>query len=366
MKKSIKSKPLTLPQSLNLIPFPKGVSVLVQLEEVMLEWSPEGVYLSGGDLESFARVLYRVKLPQFETFFMDAKDLKQHKSLETVSYSERSAVVNGITYAAHQKFDEYPKYCEEGHSFHQLNCMANKPLGIIPKGLEKYASKDEMRQAMRGINLSPRGWAATNAHILIWVKSRVEGIEDIIIPSKPYLLASKAEGSMYFHVITEEKKIGHGVDERIIESQTHIIIANGDGSFVLISRLIEAKFPDYTQVIPRTETAQFAFKFGPQINSELDKCSKVWNKNTREVKMKYSDGSMLVNAQDLDYNKEYNGVVHIDVVKRPEEAVDFGINGVFLRDILDINDTFYFDGKRPIVFESPDQTKIGVICPNYN
>lgn len=108
------------------------------------------------------------------------------------------------------------------------------------------------------------------------------------------------------------------------ENQIRFII----GSSVLISRLIEGKFPDYEKVIPlhnnnilEVEVKSFA--------ESIDRISIMSTDKLRPVKMRVEGMSMAISAHSMDTG---NAIEELEV-KYVGEPVDFGFNARFILDI---------------------------------
>jgi len=102
------------------------------------------------------------------------------------------------------------------------------------------------------------------------------------------------------------------------------------GNTVLISRLIEEKFPAYQNVIPETNSADMTIS-RLDLVSTLKRLSIYANKNTHMVIFNITNNELNVKGEDLDYSNEANETLACEYAG--EEFV-IGFNAKFLLEVL--------------------------------
>lgn len=128
--------------------------------------------------------------------------------------------------------------------------------------------------------------------------------------------------------IHEIRKLIDEVPEEVTlslsENQVRFVV----GSSVLISRLIEGKFPDYEKVVPlhNDNVLEVAVK---EFAESIDRISIMSTDKLRPVKIRVEGTVMVISAHSMDTG---NAVEEIEV-KYEGTPVDFGFNTRFILDI---------------------------------
>jgi DNA polymerase III subunit beta len=108
------------------------------------------------------------------------------------------------------------------------------------------------------------------------------------------------------------------------ENQVRFVV----GSSILISRLIEGKFPDYEKVIPldNNKTLEVEVK---AFAEAIDRISIMSTDKLRPVKIRVDGGAMVLSAHSTDTG---NAIEELEV-KYSGETADFGFNARFILDV---------------------------------
>ncbi len=217
----------------------------------------------------------------------------------------------------------------------------------IQKGIDKTifaVSNDEMRQAMRGINLNIDfnhvTFAATDAHKLVRY-SFLDISSDVassLLFTKKSMLALKS-------ILPKDGKVGiYFGKTKAFFSFDHIMFS---------TRLIEAKFPDYNAVIPTNNPNKMQVS-REELISALRRLTIFANKTTSQVVFNIQDKSLTISAQDLDFNNE--ATEQLSCVYEGE-AINLGLNARFLLEMLSAIES------DAVVFEISSTTKPALILP---
>lgn len=217
----------------------------------------------------------------------------------------------------------------------------------IQKGIDKTifaASNDEMRQAMRGINLNIDfnhvTFAATDAHKLVRY-SFMDVSSDVassLLFTKKSMLALKS-------ILPKDGKV------RLYFGKTKVFFEFD--SVMFATRLIEAKFPDYNAVIPTNNPNKMTVS-RDELISVLRRLSIFANKTTSQVVFNIQDKSLTVNAQDLDFNNEATEQLPCEYKGNP---INLGLNARFLLEMLHAIES------ETVVFEISATNKPALLLP---
>jgi DNA polymerase-3 subunit beta len=205
-------------------------------------------------------------------------------------------------------------------------------------------SSDELRPAMMGILIQIRKGeirsVATDGHRLVrMISSKVptNDIEqDIVIPAKALNLVLKS--------LNEEKT-------KVTFSENHTKFTFGD--IVLISRMIEEKYPNYESVIP-VDNDKVLMVDKNQILSSVRRTALYASSTTHQVRMSIKKGTITISAEDVDFGSEARETLSCDY---SEDAMDIGFNSGYIIDILSHIDT------DEAIFKLSSPTRAVIIMP---
>ncbi len=205
-------------------------------------------------------------------------------------------------------------------------------------------STDELRPAMMGVLLQPKGnelrAVATDGHRLVRMVNKLQkssGLKrDIIIPAKALNLVAR---------------ILEGSENTISVSETHIRFSFD--KTMLISRLIDETYPNYESVIPKDNDKNLLVR-REDILSSLRRVSLYASATTHQVRFEVSKDKFSVAAQDIDFGGEARETVAGEYAS---DKLDIGFNSTYLVDIL----THLDADKVEFRFSTP--TRAGLVSP---
>jgi DNA polymerase-3 subunit beta len=205
-------------------------------------------------------------------------------------------------------------------------------------------SSDELRPAMTGILLQIRKSeirvVATDGHRLVRLTnskfSTADFEREIIVPVKALNLASKSANS--------QKCI-------ISLNENHIMFSFGDT--VLVSRLIEEKYPSYESVIP-LENDKLLVVDKNQLLSSIRRISLYASSTTHQIRLSLKRNNVSISAEDIDVGSEASESLTCDY---GSDAMEIGFNSGYLIDILSHIDT------DETIFKMSSATRASIIQP---
>jgi DNA polymerase-3 subunit beta len=208
-------------------------------------------------------------------------------------------------------------------------------------------SNDELRLAMTGvyvqIDFSKIIFVATDAHKL--VKYTFSGLDgdinsSFIVPKKSLSLLRNALPD------TGTVQISFNKNNAFFTFDDH----------QLICRLIDAQYPNYNAVIP-VDNPNVMTVSRSDFLSSLKRIAIYANKTTNQVILNIDDGSLTIEAQDLDFSNEATEQL---VCQYSGEPITIGFNAKFLIEMLGVLDT------DEVKVELSTPNKAGIILPGEN
>lgn len=204
---------------------------------------------------------------------------------------------------------------------------------------------DELRPAMTGVYLEIKNeystFVATDGHRLVRFR-RTDITSDtestLLIPRKALNLLRSSLPSDNTNV-----KMDFSLSNAFFSY----------GNFKMICRLIDERFPDYENVIPKENNNVLAINRA-ELLSSLKRISIYANKTTHQVRLRISGSELVISAEDLDFSNEANEKLTCDY---NGEDLEIGFNARFLMEILNNNDC------DTITIEMSQPNKAGLVIP---
>ncbi len=207
-------------------------------------------------------------------------------------------------------------------------------------------SNDELRPAMTGvyvnINQSSTIFVATDGHRLIkYIRNDVkaESQNTIIIPRKALNLLKNILPA---------------------ENSTVSLEYNPSNAFFkfgnvrMICRLIDERYPDYENVIPKDNTNIMTIN-RMDLLSSLRRIAIYANKTTNQVKLKITGSELHISAEDLDFSNEANERLSCE---HEGEDIVIGFNARFLIEMLSNIEN------KEVLLKLSEPNRAGLIVPN--
>jgi len=327
-------------------------STLPILENYLFELSKDQLKITTTDLDISMTITLNVKGLEDGSVAIPAKKL-----FETV----RSLPNIDIDFYADEKSNkiimrtnngEYKLTGESSENFPTIPQFESKEsISIDSENLKRIISKtifavstDELRLAMTGVLLQFRKSelrsVATDGHRLVrlidssFVDSKLE--RDVVIPSKALNLVLRSAN-----------------DAKTILSlnESHVMFTFGD--LVLISRLIDEKYPNYESVIPADNDKNLIVNKN-QFLSAIRRISLYANTISHQTRFSIKKDSVSISAEDIDMGSEAREALDCDYNSEP---MDIGFNAVYIIDILS-----HIDADE-VIFKFSTPTRASIIEP---
>jgi len=196
---------------------------------------------------------------------------------------------------------------------------------VLISGINKTifaTGNDELRPTMAGIfmQFTPEEttFVATDAHKLVRYRrndTRSEETVSFIMPRKP--------------LNTLKSTLGH-IDEPVLIEYNNTNAVYKFGSFTLVCRLIEGKYPNYEAVIPRDNPNMLIINRVTLLNA-LRRMGLYANQSTHQIRFRITGQMLHLSAEDIDFANnadeelacEYNG-----------DDMEIGFNSRFMIEML--------------------------------
>jgi DNA polymerase III subunit beta len=311
-----------------------GAAVLPILEDFLFSVKKKVLSISASDLEtSISTILEVVADEDFQVAIPGKILLDTLKALPTqpVTISVDPATHGVDITSSYGKYrmagedaSDYPSFpAEDGVNSISVNS------DVLASAIEKTAfaaSTDELRPAMTGVYFqienSKLTCVATDAHKLVRFTAnqlKGEAVASFIVPRKTLSLLKNA--------------LPAGQNVQVAFNKGHAFFSFGDVR--IISRLIDAKFPDYNAIIPVNNTDELIVQ-RKDLLSSLKRISIFSNKTTNQVFVGVADKEINIRTQDIDFQNEANEVLASSFTG---ETFEIAFNAKFLIEILGVMDT---------------------------
>ncbi|NTW32663.1 MAG: DNA polymerase III subunit beta [Bacteroidetes bacterium] len=242
--------------------------------------------------------------------------------------------------------DEFPKI-PSLENFSSLEISAEVLAQAVNKTLFATGN-DELRPVMSGVfcQLSPENliFVATDAHKLVRYKradAKSKEVASFILPKKPL--------NQLKNLLSHEDskvKIQYNTTNAFFEF----------GSFNLICRLIDGKYPNYEAVIPTENPNKLTIERIPFLNS-IKRVSIFSNQSTHQVRLKISGKELTLSAEDLDFANEAKERL---TCQYDGEDIEIGFNSKFILEMLNNIDN------TEVCLEMSAPNRAGLLIPVNN
>ena len=223
--------------------------------------------------------------------------------------------------------------------------ISNEETRYFLNGLYFNISSNEKNSTMTFVGTDGHRLATSS----VVINNSIDEIPGVIIPKKTINELSKLLSENY--------------DDIEIDISINKIIFFID-KLILISKLIDGNFPDYTRVIPKNNNNDLMID-RQNLLSAVDRVSTIANEKSPSIKLK-----LLKNLINLSSNNSENSTATEDIEANYEgNDIEIGFNSRYIMDILDNLDgkeikISFNDNSSPIVIqEKIDSENIYVLMP---
>lgn len=305
------------------------------LSHVLMSSDEKGLLLEATDLENTVTVFcdaqmegeFKMAVPAGILSDL-AREIREEEEISvTVTENNWIEVVtsSGSFKIAGLAADDFPRIPEI--SSEDLFQVSSEKLEEMISKTVFSVSEDEMRRSLSGLFFEKRGeqtlrLVATDGHRLSFIDQKIEGLnllKDILVPKKA--------------VMEMKRLLRLSKEVRIGSSGNFFVFELKDQNLVFISRVIDAEFPDYMQVVP-VSTKNTVRVDSARLLLALRRVSLFSADNVRGggrfMEMVFGDGRLLLGA----YLSTGEGKESIPIEYSGDE-VRLGFNFTYFQDVLD-------------------------------
>lgn len=305
------------------------------LSHVLISSTDKGLFLEATDLENTATVFcdaqtegeFKMAVPAGILSDL-VREIKEEEEISVTATDNNWIEVvtsSGSFRIAGLASDDFPRIPEV--SSESLFQVSSEKLEELISKTVFSVSDDEMRRSLSGVFFEKRTeqtlrLVATDGHRLSFVDEKIENLN---LP-KDILVSKKA-------VMEMKRLLRLSKEVRIGSSGNFFVFELNDENLVFISRVIDAEFPDYMQVVP-VSTKNTVTVDASKLLVALRRVSLFSADNVkgggRFVEMAFGEGRLLLGA----YLNTGEGKESIPVEYSGDE-VRLGFNFTYFQDVLD-------------------------------
>lgn len=222
-----------------------------------------------------------------------------------------------LAYASGEEFPKTIEVDNPGTTHIQADILAN----AISKTIFA-AGNDDLRPVMSGVffqlSTEKLTFVATDAHKLVKYTRedvKAENNAEFIMPKKPLQLL---------------KNILTGSEDQVTIQYNESNAKFNFDNFVLISRLIDGKYPNYEAVIPKENPNKLTIDKQLFLSS-VKRVSIFSNKSTHQIRLKIAGAELNVSAEDIDYSNKAEERLSCNY---QGDDIQIGFNSRFLSEML--------------------------------
>lgn len=334
MKIKTNKKEILTPFSLAQL-FISPTSTLPLLSNILFEVEEDGIYVSATDMDMSIRIKSNVeKIEEIGKTTIPKKIisiLKEAPDSEIKLESDKNENIKLQWKGGHCKImglpaEDFPLLKVENNKLAKIK-LSQKILKEIIKYTSFAALKDSTKRNLNGVFLKFEKdtieSVATDAHRLSYykidTKTEVKDKFEYIIPLKTISEISKILEEK------EDKEIELNLYEKLIEFKLDNV--------EIVTRIIDEKYPNYNQVIPREFNLVAVLKRN-DFEGALKRVSMISSDKTKIVTLKFDKNKMFLSAQAQDEGEAYE---EIDI-KYDGAPLDITFNSSYLLDVLKVID----------------------------
>ncbi len=304
------------------------------LENFLFQLTNDELKITATDLNTSMTVSIKVKGSEDGMIAIPAKRLFEtvrtlpSLNIDFIANTDNNKIVmltsNGEYKLTGESSDNYPSL----PSFKGLDELSidNEILRRIIGKTIFAVSNDELRPAMMGtifqLKNSELRVAATDGHRLVRLiisnYSDIKFDREVIIPAKALNLVLKSVND---------------TTSNIAFNENHTMFTFGD--IVLISRMIEEKYPNYESVIPIDNDKVLTVDKN-QLLSSVRRTALYASSTTHQVRFSIRKNNITVSAEDIDFGSEARETLTCDY---SSNEMEIGFNSMYIIDVLSHIDT---------------------------
>lgn len=242
--------------------------------------------------------------------------------------------------------DDFPRVAEPGTPSTSLR-LPQKSLREVLLLVQYAMAQQDIRYYLNGLLLALEGGelkvVATDGHRLSYASERLAGVED----KREVILPRKA-------VLELVKLLGDGEEEVVVELFANQVRFTFTG-VVMVTKVIDGKFPDYARVIPPNYQKHFSVPRELLLEA-LQRAAILSNEKFRGVRWVLTANSLRVSCTN---NEQEEAQEELEIIY-DGEPLDVGFNINYLLDVLNnlhstTVDCAFGDANSSMVVTTPDR-----------
>lgn len=324
------------------------------LENILVELEGNQLILTASDLQTVMTTRVEVDGTENGSIALPAKLLLETLrslpeqpvtiSADQGTFGAEIATSNGRFKLSGENPIDFPKIPEV--SKNQTIALSAMTLGEAIANTLLAVSNDDMRPAMTGVLVQMAGdhtnFVATDGHRLVRYRRndiQTESQSNLILPKKALALLKSTLPSD-----DTEVKVEFSSSNAFFSFQ----------SFQLICRIIDERFPEYENAIPKQNNNIVTIN-RLEFLSSVKRISIYSNKTTHQIRLKLTSNKLTLSAEDLDFSNEANEVLSCEFAGTDMEI---GFNAKLVSELLSNLSAKFVD----IKLSEPN--KAGLIIPS--
>lgn len=216
--------------------------------------------------------------------------------------------------------EDFPKHAQTSEPVAKIK-MAQKTLKTLLLLVQYAMAQQDIRYYLNGLLLVLEGnklrAVATDGHRLAYASAGLEQeseLREVILPRK---------------AVQELVKLLNDSEDEVNVDLAPSQVKFQIGEVVLITKVVDGKFPDYTRVIPTNYQKHFSIERG-LLQQALQRVAILSNEKFRGVRWTLSDGQLRITCTNTEQEEAFEELE----IEYKGEALDIGFNVTYLLDVL--------------------------------
>lgn len=328
--------------------------ILPILENILVELEGNQLILTASDLQTVMTTRVDVDGSENGSIALPAKLLLETLrslpeqpvtiSADQGTFGAEIATANGRFKLSGENPIDFPRIPEV--SKNQTIVLSAMTLGEAIANTLLAVSNDDMRPAMTGVLVQMTGdhtnFVATDGHRLVRYRRndiKTDSQSSLILPKKALALLKSTLPS-------------DDTEVKVEFSQSNAFFSFQ--SFQLICRIIDERFPEYENAIPKQNNNIVTIN-RLEFLSSVKRISIYSNKTTHQIRLKLTANKLTLSAEDLDFSNEANEVLACEF---SGTDMEIGFNAKLVSELLGNLSAKFVDIKLS------EPTKAGLIIPS--
>lgn len=216
--------------------------------------------------------------------------------------------------------EDFPKHAQTAETVAKIK-MSQKTLKSLLLLVQYAMAQQDIRYYLNGLLLVLEGntlrAVATDGHRLAYASAGLQQkseLQEVILPRK---------------AVQELVKLLSDSDDEVNVELAPSQVKFQIGEVVLITKVVDGKFPDYTRVIPTNYQKNFSIE-RELLQQALQRVAILSNEKFRGVRWTLSEGQLRITCTNTEQEEAFEELE----IEYTGEALDIGFNVTYLLDVL--------------------------------